>query len=270
MFRFAEESDRENLLSLWKKCFGDDEKYVYLFLDTFLEKDNVYIFESDGKAVSVVYSLDCEIDGMKSAYFYAVATDENYRRQGLAKREIEFLIDYKTKKGTEIFLLTPSNEKNRAYYKSLGFEDFFYAEKRAFEISEEKTEITENVSCEEIFSVRESVFGKNHFVSFPVKHLSFAVEMSDKVFAEKSDGKIVSYAITSGKEITELCCEKGRRAFVSAVLEKIGTEKAEIYIPTDENTAYDSCKIPRGMVYCSNKTLRKKLSENTFLSLNLE
>ena len=101
MFRFADENDRKQLYSLWNSCFGDGEKYVYPFLDTFLAKDNVCVCEKEGKIVSVVYSLDCEIDGIKSQYFYAVATDENFRRQGLAKKAIEFLVDYKQKQGTE-------------------------------------------------------------------------------------------------------------------------------------------------------------------------
>ena len=103
MFRFANENDREDLIRLWADCFGDGEEFVSPFLDTFLEEDNVYVCEEEGRIVSVVYCLDCRINGYNSAYFYAIATDGNFRRRGLAKREIEFLIDYKSKKGAEIF-----------------------------------------------------------------------------------------------------------------------------------------------------------------------
>lgn len=270
MFRFANENDRQSLFELWHSCFGDSEKYVFPFLDTFLGEDNVYVYEDSGRIVSAVYALDCEIGSHKGIYFYAVATDENYRKQGLARKEIEFLIDYKTKKGAEIFLLTPSNEKNRNYYGKLGFSDFFYCEKRTFEKCEETAEITEEYSFSELFSLREKVFGKGKFVSFPKKHFDFALMFSEKIFAEKENGECVSYALTDGKKITELCCEGDEDAFVSAVLAKIGAERAEIYVPTGENTKPDSCKIPRGMIYCSNKDLEEKLSENTFLSLNLE
>lgn len=270
MFRFAEEKDRESLTKLWFDCFGDGEKYVSPFLDTFLEKDNVYIFESGGKAVSAVYSLDCEIGGHKSAYFYAIATDENFRRQGLAKKEIEFLIDYKMKKGTEIFLLTPSNEKNRNYYKTLGFEDFFFCTKEAFSKGKIKSQISEDFEASELLTLREKVFGENSFVSFPEKHFSFALRFSEKIFVEKENEKTVSYALTDGKKITELCSEKRKPEFVSAVLEKIGAERAEIYVPLGNKTNSDSCKISRGMIYCFNKDLKENLSENIFLSLNLE
>lgn len=270
MFRFANENDRESLLMLWNSCFGDGEKYVYPFLDTFLKEDNVYIFEDVGKAVSAVYALDCKIGKYKGIYFYAVATDENYRRQGLAKKEIEFLIDYKTKKGTDVFLLTPSNEKNRSYYKTLGFEDFFYCGKKAFSKGDEKSRISEDFSADELFELREKGWEETEFVSFPKEHFSFALRFSERIFTEKEDGKITAYALVDGKKITELYAGENREKFVSAILEKIDAEQAEVYIPVTEKYKSDSCKIPRGMIYCSNKDLTENLSENTFLSLNLE
>lgn len=270
MFRFANENDREALFQLWKDCFGDGEKYVYPFFDTFLKDDNVYIFEDNGKAVSAVYALDCKIGEKKGVYFYAVATDENHRRQGLARKEIEFLIDYKTKKGAEVFLLTPSNEKNRSYYKTMGFEDFFFCERKLFSKDDEKSVISEDVNPNELFELREKGWVDVKFVSFPKEHFSFAFEFSERIFAEKENGKIIAYALTDGKKITELCAEKDREKFVSAVLEKLGVEQTEIYVPVTDKYKSDSCKIPRGMIYCSNKDLAVNMGENTFLSLNLE
>lgn len=270
MFRFAQHSDRDGLFRLWSSCFGDKEDYVYPFLNRFMTEDNVCVCEADGRIVSAVYALDCEIKGRKAIYFYAVATDESYRKQGLARQEIELLIDYKTKKGAEIFLLTPSNEKNRSYYKKLGFDDFFYCGRKTFYRRDESSSVATACQPRALFEARERVFGKGDFVSFPKEHFAFAYDFSDCVFCEEKDGVCVSYALVSGKTVTELCCESGEEEFVSAVLEKIGAEKAEIYLPFHENTEPDSCKIPRGMVYCPNKDLKKNLSENIFLSLNLE
>lgn len=270
MFRFAVHDDRDNLFRLWNDCFGDGKDYVFPFLDTFLTADNVYVYEDGGRIVSAVYALDCEIKGHKGIYFYAVATDENYRKQGLARKEIEFLIEYKTKKGAEIFLLTPSNEKNRNYYMKLGFSDFFYCEKRTFYRREENIPVYRAQSSDTLFEARERIFGKGDFVSFPGEHFEFALRFADHAFYEKKGDEYISYALVNGKTVTELCCDGDKDAFVSAVLEKIGQESAEVFVPADENAKPDSCKIPRGMVYCSNKDLKETLSENTFLSLNLE
>lgn len=270
MFRFATPDDREGLFYLWNSCFGDGKDFVFPFLDSFMDSDNIYVCEKDGKIVSAVYALDCSIGKHKGVYFYAVATDENYRRQGLAEEEIRFLIDYKEKNGAEVFLLTPSNEKNRNYYSKLGFSDFFYCEKKEYLRLENKTSVTLTASTEKLLEARERIFGKDSFVSFPLNHLRFAVSFSDKVLAREENGKIISYAIITGKDIAEVCCEKEEEIFMSAVLDFLGREKAEVYVPAKGNKADGSCKIPRGMVYCSNKELRLKLSEETFLSLNLE
>ncbi len=270
MFRFATWDDREGLFTLWNSCFGDSRDFVFHFLRRFMSADNVYICEKDGKIVSAVYALNCSIGEHKGVYFYAVATDENYRRQGLAAEEIRFLIDYKEKMGAEVFLLTPSNEKNRNYYSKLGFSDFFYCEKKEYHRLVKKTPVTLSGGTDRLLEARERIFGKGSFVSFPRDHFQFALKFADWVFAREEDGKIISYAILMGRNIAELCCEEDDDLFVSAVLEFLGKEKTEVYVPVGRNEVADSCKIPRGMIYCSNKDLRLNLREDTFLSLNLE
>lgn len=267
MFRFANENDRQGLIELWYDCFGDSEKYVSPFLDTFLKEDTAFVCEESGKIVSAVYALDCFIGDRKACYFYAVATDNNFRRRGLARKEIEFLIDYKSKKGAEIFLLTASSEKNNNYYKHLGFEDAFYCEKKTFERKESSVKITEDFKEEEIISLRNEVFKGNKFVSFPKEHILFALKFSEKVFVWRENSEINGYALTDGKTITELCCKKDTDLFVSSVLREISLEKADVYVPSEPDK---SCKISRGMVYCFNNNLKEKTGEDVFLSLNLE
>lgn len=270
MFRFAEKKDKKSLSELWCKCFGDGEDFVMPFFDAFFKDDNVCIFENDGKAVSAVYALDCKIGFHDATYFYAVATDESFRRRGLAKKEIEILIENGVNKGKEIFLLTASSEKNRRYYESLGFRDFFFCKEQKFELSDGKSQISESFDSKELLELRNEVFSKNGFVSFPQNHIDFALKLSDGVFTEKENGKTVSYAIINGKKITELCSKNSEESFASAVLEKIGEKSASVYMPLREDETNGSCKISRGMIYCFDEELKKSLGENVFLSLNLE
>ncbi len=270
MFRFANVSDRKDLIKLWYDCFGDGEKFVSAFLDCFLKEDTAYVCEESGKVVSVVYALDCMIGDKKGCYFYAVATDSHFRRHGLARKEIEFLIDYKTKQGAEIFLLTASNEKNNAYYKHLGFEDAFYCTKKTFTKTDETIEISDDFSVDEIYSLREEVFSGENFVTFPKEHIGFAVKFSDKVYVHREKRKITAYAIVDNKKIIELCASENAEKFVTSVLDKIGADKTDIYLPMISDICDSSCKITRGMVYCSNENSEREIGENVFLSLNLE
>ena len=267
MFRFAKMSDRKDLIKLWYDCFGDSEKYVSAFLDTFLKEDTAYICEEAGRVVSAVYALDCFIGERKACYFYAVATDNNFRRRGLARKEIEFLIDYKAEKGAEVFLLTASSEKNNAYYKHLGFEDGFYCKKKTFVKKDSDIEITTDFTAEEITLFRNEVFEGEKFVSFPKEHVFFALNISENVFVWRENGEITGYALTDGKHIIEVCCKKDTDLFVSSVLEAISAEKSDVYLPLRHG---ECCKISRGMIYYFDNNLKQKIDENVFLSLNLE
>jgi len=270
MFRFAKMSDRKDLIELWYDCFGDGEKFVSAFLDNFLKEDTAYVCEEAGKIQSVVYALDCMIGSTKACYFYAIATDSHFRRRGLARREIEFLIDYKSKQGTEIFLLTASSEKNNAYYKHLGFSDAFYCEKKTFYKTDGKVSVTEKSDTHKIYDLRRKLFSGEGFVSFPKEHVDFALKFTERVFLFEENGETSGYALADGKKIVEICCEKEQEKFISAVLEKIGAEKADVYLPIHADICDFGCKISRGMVYCSNENLKRKIGENVFLSLNLE
>ncbi|MBE6783085.1 MAG: GNAT family N-acetyltransferase [Ruminococcaceae bacterium] len=267
MFRFANMSDRKDLISLWYDCFGDGEKFVGAFLDNFLKEDTAFVCEEAGRVVSVVYALDCMIGNKKACYFYAVATDSRFRRRGLARKEIEFLIDYKSKKGAEIFLLTASNEKNNAYYKHLGFEDSFYCGVKTFYKTDSEVSISEDFTPAEIYNLREKVFSGEGFVSFPKEHVDFALKYTQRVFTCRENGNLTGYAMVDGKKITEVCCEKNTDDFISAILSEIDGEKADVYLPLNN---YDGCKISRGMVYYTDKKSKNQSGENVFLSLNLE
>ncbi len=262
MFRFANENDRKKLYNLWHSCFGDKEGFVYPFFDVFLKEDNVYVFEDEDKIASAVYALDCKIGDEKGVYFYAVATDENYRRQGLARAEIEFLIDYKKKAGCEVFLLTASNEKNNEYYKKLGFQDSFFCRKEKIFAVENDVKLTKSFDRKALYKLREEAAIKNNFVSFPEEHFNFALDFCQHIFVEKKGGKAVSYALIDNGQIIEAVSVCDTEKFVSCVLKDIGKSECEIYLPAETSC----CNISRGMVYCFND----KKYDKIFLSLNLE
>ncbi len=269
MFRFANKKDKENLYQLWNECFGDGKEFVFPFLDCFLKEDNVYVFEDSGKIVSAVYALDCRIGDKKCAYFYAVATNPEYRRRGLAETEIKFLIDYKSQRETEAFLLTASSEKNRCYYEKLGFSDAFFALKKKIFAADSDMQISENFNTRELYSLREKAFEKNKFVSFDEKHFSFAVNFSERIFVEKEGGQAVSYALMDSERIIEAASIKNTEKFVAKILYLIGKNEMEIFIPEAVESQPFGCKTSRGMVYCFDKNEIENF-ENIFLSLNLE
>ena len=76
----------DGLKSLWKTVFGDPDDVIDGFFDLAYSPDRCRYIEADDRIVSALYWFDCEYEGGKLAYIYAVATDPAHRGKGLASR----------------------------------------------------------------------------------------------------------------------------------------------------------------------------------------
>lgn len=79
----------DGLKRLWKTVFGDSDAFIDSFFQIAFSPDRCkYIAEGD-QILSALYWFDCEYEGGKLAYIYAVATDPNHRGKGLASQLLE-------------------------------------------------------------------------------------------------------------------------------------------------------------------------------------
>lgn len=74
------------LKSLWQLVFQDPMEAIDAFFSTGFSPDRCHYLTQDDVPVSALYWLDCEYEGGKLAYIYAVATHPDCRGQGLASR----------------------------------------------------------------------------------------------------------------------------------------------------------------------------------------
>ena len=74
------------LRSLWKAVFGDSDAFLDAFFSIAYSPDRCRYLTEGESVVSALYWFDCEYEGGKLAYIYAVATDPNHRGKGLASR----------------------------------------------------------------------------------------------------------------------------------------------------------------------------------------
>ena len=79
----------DELKSLWKTVFGDPDSFIDAFFAIAYSPDRCRYVEENGQAVSALYWFDCEYEGGKLAYIYAVATHPDHRGKGLASRLLE-------------------------------------------------------------------------------------------------------------------------------------------------------------------------------------
>lgn len=76
----------EALKRLWKAAFGDEDAFIDLFFATAYAPERCRFLAEDGQLTAALYWFDCECNGTKYAYLYAVATDPAHRDKGLCRR----------------------------------------------------------------------------------------------------------------------------------------------------------------------------------------
>ena len=74
------------LKSLWQLVFQEPMEAIDAFFATGFSPDRCRYLTQDGAPISALYWLDCEYEGGKLAYIYAVATHPDHRGKGLASR----------------------------------------------------------------------------------------------------------------------------------------------------------------------------------------
>ena len=77
------------LKSLWQLVFQEPMEAIDAFFATGFSPDRCRYLTQDDVPVSALYWLDCEYEGGKLAYIYAVATHPDHRGKGLASRLLE-------------------------------------------------------------------------------------------------------------------------------------------------------------------------------------
>ena len=109
------------LRRLWQEAFGDSEETLDKFAATGFSNDRFHCILENEKPVSALYWFDCELDGQKLAYIYAVATLQSHRGQGLAKRLMAETHAILKKRGYLGAILVPGKADLFAFYEKLGY-----------------------------------------------------------------------------------------------------------------------------------------------------
>lgn len=111
-----------SLRNLWKKAFGDTDEFLDIFFSTAYAPDRCRCVAENGAVQSVLYWFDCELDGKKLAYIYAVATDPACRGRGLCRMVMEDTMEVLRDRGYAGAALLPQEEWLIQMYAGMGFE----------------------------------------------------------------------------------------------------------------------------------------------------
>lgn len=111
------------LKSLWQEAFGDEESFIELFLNTGFSPERCRCVTVGGDVAAALYWFDCEADGRKLAYLYAVATAKIYQGKGLCRALMENTHVHLTSQGYSCAILVPAKPALFAMYKKMGYRD---------------------------------------------------------------------------------------------------------------------------------------------------
>lgn len=110
-----------DLRLLWQEAFGDSEETLDNFSVTGFSPDRCHCIWKDGVPVSALYWFDCQLQGYKLAYLYAVATLKSHRSKGLARQLLDETHKILKKRGYAGAILVPGEPDLFAFYEKMGY-----------------------------------------------------------------------------------------------------------------------------------------------------
>ena len=233
----AENLNREAVVDLWVRSFGDSNEYVEFFLDNCPSYICIEYF-IDHKLVAMLFLLEGELFGEKSKYLYAACTDADYRRRGIMEELISFSKCYCKDKGFSSIFLVPASDSLYSYYAKFGFIASFNKKFMCVKSANIINDEFESVDIDRILSVKKKLLKSIKGFIFNDEVMKYTVKEhlfnGGRIFLKNIEDKyilIFYYLNNSDLIIKELLTDFDD---ISTVLnEHFGNKNAEnIYICT--------------------------------------
>lgn len=118
---FPAPSQYPGLKALWAEAFGDEESFIELFFATGFTPERCRCVTEGGNVAAALYWFDCEAEGRKLAYLYAVATANAHQGKGLCRSLMEDTHTHLKALGYSGAVLVPGEPGLFAMYAKLGY-----------------------------------------------------------------------------------------------------------------------------------------------------
>ncbi len=112
------------LRALWQEAFQDPDAFLDSFFTCAYAPERCLCMEQDDHIAAAAYWFDCETDGGRAAYIYAVATTRRCRHRGLCHTLMAEIHRLLASAGYCGSLLVPGNAALETLYASMGYEHF--------------------------------------------------------------------------------------------------------------------------------------------------
>lgn len=113
--------DMRDIICVWKKCFGEEDTYIYPFLSRYYFEHCSFVKRINGKIVAMLFMVPCATEIGKAAYVYGVATLPECRNQGFSTELMRQFIEHCRKKRFDFAFLIAENEALTDFYARFGY-----------------------------------------------------------------------------------------------------------------------------------------------------
>jgi len=114
------------LRNLWKHAFGDTDDFLDVFFSLAYSPDRCRCVFMEDRLAAVLYWFNCNWEGKRLAYLYAVATDEAFRGKGLCRALMKNTHAHLQSLGYEGSILVPGSPELFNLYEKMGYKTCSY------------------------------------------------------------------------------------------------------------------------------------------------
>lgn len=128
-------TNNNDIIEIWQEAFGDSVEDIMYFINNLKHGYCIGLYGEKG-IQSLMFLVDCTIDGCKGGYVYAACTKKEYRSKG----SMTDLLSYAKDNCGDFLCLIPADEPLIDYYKKRGFVGEISIESIVFDESKEITD----------------------------------------------------------------------------------------------------------------------------------
>ena len=120
---------KQQIVNLWRTCFGDSEAFISLYFDRVYKDENAMTIEKDGKIVSalqiVPYTMTYLGTEISVGYISGACTTPEERGQGLMRQLLQETFEEMERREIAISALIPADPWLFDYYREQGYTEAF-------------------------------------------------------------------------------------------------------------------------------------------------
>lgn len=132
MIRFAQASDQQAVIELWKRCFPGDDDFRDWFFGQIYDPAMTLLDEEQDNLCAMVQMLPYQLRDARGirpvTYIYGACTAPEYRRQHRMDRLLQYSFELDRKQGRVASILIPQEEWLFGFYDQFGYQTAFYVD----------------------------------------------------------------------------------------------------------------------------------------------